>query len=31
VDDHSCAITGYTVFLDAPWVLTTCLALRHAI
>ncbi len=31
VDDHSRAIAGYTVFLDAPCVLNTCLALRHAI
>lgn len=31
VDDHSRAIAGYTVFLGAPCVLNTCLALRHAI
>lgn len=31
VDDHSRAITGYMVFLGAPSVLNTCLALRHAI
>ncbi len=31
VDDHSRAIAGYAVFLDAPCVLNTCLALRHAI
>ena len=31
VDDHSRAIAGYTVFLGAPRVLNTCLALRHAI
>ncbi len=31
VDDHSRAIAGYSVFLGAPCVLNTCLALRHAI
>ena len=31
VDDHSRAIAGYMVFLGAPCVLNTCLALRHAI
>ena len=31
VDDHSRAIAGYAVFLGAPCVLNTCLALRHAI
>ena len=31
VDDYSRAIAGYTVFLDAPCMLNTCLALRHAI
>ena len=31
VDDHSRAVAGYTVFFDAPCVLNTCLALRHAI
>ncbi len=31
VDDHSRAIAGYSVFLGAPCVLSTCLALRHAI
>jgi len=31
VDDHSRAVAGYTVFLGAPCVLNTCLALRHAI
>src|SRR5690349_11984992 len=29
VDDHSRAIAGYLVFLGAPCVLNTCLALRH--
>ena len=31
VDDHSRAIAGYSLFLGAPCVLNTCLALRHAI
>ena len=31
VDDHSRAVAGYMVFLGAPSVLNTCLALRHAI
>ena len=31
VDDHSRAVAGYGVFLGAPCVLNTCLALRHAI
>ncbi len=31
VDDYSRAIAGYSVFLGAPCVLNTCLALRHAI
>lgn len=31
VDDHSRAVAGYMVFLGAPCVLNTCLALRHAI
>ncbi len=31
VDNHSRAIAGYSVFLGAPCVLNTCLALRHAI
>ena len=31
VDDYSRAIAGYGVFLGAPCVLNTCLALRHAI
>ena len=31
VDDHSRAVAGYMVFLGAPSVLDTCLALRHAI
>lgn len=31
VDDHSRAVAGYLVFLGAPCVLNTCLALRHAI
>lgn len=31
IDDHSRAVTGYMVFLGAPSVLNTCLALRHAI
>jgi putative transposase len=31
VDDHSRAIAGYMVFLGAPSVLNTCLALRQAI
>lgn len=31
IDDHSRAITGYLVFIGAPCVLNTCLALRHAI
>ena len=31
VDDHSRAIAGYSVFLGAPCMLNTCLALRHAI
>ena len=31
VDDHSRAVAGYSVFLGAPCVLNTCLALRHAI
>jgi putative transposase len=30
VDDHSRAVAGYMVFLGAPCVLNTCLALRHA-
>lgn len=31
VDDHSRAVAGYLVFLGAPSVINTCLALRHAI
>jgi putative transposase len=31
IDDHSRAVTGYTVFLGAPSALQTCLALRQAI
>ena len=31
VDDHSRAVAGYSLFLGAPCVLNTCLALRHAI
>ena len=31
IDDRSRAIAGYMVFLGAPSVLNTCLALRHAI
>lgn len=31
LDDHSRAVAGYTVFLGAPSVLNTCLALRQAI
>ncbi|MBY0257421.1 Mu transposase C-terminal domain-containing protein [Methylobacterium sp.] len=31
IDDHSRAIAGYLVFVGAPCVLNTCLALRHAI
>lgn len=31
LDDHSRAVAGYMVFLGAPSVLNTCLALRHAI
>ena len=31
MDDHSRVVTGYMVFLGAPSVLNTCLALRHAI
>src|SRR3954470_16310215 len=31
VDDRSRAVAGYMVFLGAPCVLNTCLALRHAI
>ena len=31
IDDHSRAVAGYMVFLGAPCVLNTCLALRHAI
>lgn len=30
-DDHSRAIAGYAVNLEAPWALTTALAFRHAI
>ena len=31
LDDRSRAVAGYMVFLGAPCVLNTCLALRHAI
>ena len=31
IDDRSRAVAGYMVFLGAPCVLNTCLALRHAI
>ena len=31
IDDHSRAAAGYLVFVGAPCVLNTCLALRHAI
>ncbi|HME20444.1 MAG TPA: Mu transposase C-terminal domain-containing protein [Acetobacteraceae bacterium] len=31
LDDHSRAVTGTMVFIGAPSVLNTCLALRHAI
>jgi putative transposase len=31
LDDHSRAVAGYMVFLGAPSVINTCLALRHAI
>ncbi|MDR6775744.1 Mu transposase C-terminal domain-containing protein [Azospirillum sp. BE72] len=31
IDDRSRAVAGYLVFLGAPCVLNTCLALRHAI
>jgi len=31
LDDHSRAVAGFMVFIGAPSVLNTCLALRHAI